>query len=250
MIDGHGRSLGASREHEVVAVHGLLGRPRQHLAHLGRLQALHLPQLGGRVVADPLADRAVAVAGADLDRVAGVELARRRRRCRPAAGSCRPRAARARRPRRPSPSRGVGFAYLSHSLKLDWRTGLRREARAHRARPPRRAPSTPRLEARCRSRPGSRPRWPSRRRRPSSASRPSRAARPTCRSRAPRALDESVTSATSSRAGLARAGRPCRGRRCRSAARAGRRRRAPRPARRGSRCRRRRSRRWSSCRSR
>src|SRR5437763_704300 len=35
-------------EHEVVAMHGLVGGTRQQLAHLDRLQADHPTQLGGR----------------------------------------------------------------------------------------------------------------------------------------------------------------------------------------------------------
>ena len=50
-----------------------LGRPRQPLAYVHRLKAPHLPQLGRRVVADPLADQLPVER--DLDRIARVELA-------------------------------------------------------------------------------------------------------------------------------------------------------------------------------
>src|SRR3954463_13663822 len=59
-----GYAVGGGRdlvENEVVAVHGLLGRARDHLAHLGGLQPAHPAQLGGGVVADPLADPAAIV---------------------------------------------------------------------------------------------------------------------------------------------------------------------------------------------
>src|SRR5438067_7586558 len=62
-----------SLEHEVIPVHRFLRRPRQQLPHLGALQADHAPQLGGRVVDDPLADRAAV--GGHLDRVARLEVA-------------------------------------------------------------------------------------------------------------------------------------------------------------------------------
>src|SRR3954454_15063463 len=43
-------------QHEVVAVDRLVGRPRQHLAHLRALPPHDLPELRRRVVHDALAD--------------------------------------------------------------------------------------------------------------------------------------------------------------------------------------------------
>ena len=53
---------------------GLLARAWEQLTDVGRLQPADLAELGGRVVRDPLADLEPVVG--DLDRVAGVELAR------------------------------------------------------------------------------------------------------------------------------------------------------------------------------
>src|SRR4051812_437255 len=50
---------------EVVTVHGLLGGARQDLAHLGALHAHDTAQLGGRVVADALADDRAALGHVD-----------------------------------------------------------------------------------------------------------------------------------------------------------------------------------------
>src|SRR3954470_1370182 len=72
MAEGYRRS--ALRQHEVVAVHGLLGRARQDLADLGGLQALDAAQLGGRQRDDALAQQPPVVGGLDLDRVAAHEL--------------------------------------------------------------------------------------------------------------------------------------------------------------------------------
>ena len=62
-------------------------------------------QLGRRVVRDALADHRGALG--DVHRVAGVEAAARRRRCRPAAATCRRRAAPGPRPRRPRSCRAT-----------------------------------------------------------------------------------------------------------------------------------------------
>src|SRR4051794_9890723 len=63
-------------EHEVIPVHGLLARTREHLAHLRGLQPLDLPELFGRVVHDALPDRPpIAARGGHLHRVARLELA-------------------------------------------------------------------------------------------------------------------------------------------------------------------------------
>src|SRR5215212_9869089 len=61
-------------------MHGLLGGAGEYLAHRRGLHPHHLAELGGGVVADPLADGVVAaaasVARADLDRLARLERAR------------------------------------------------------------------------------------------------------------------------------------------------------------------------------
>src|SRR5256885_4992223 len=75
MLKEKGTRSGASLEHEVVPVHGFLRRARQQLPHLGGLQPLHLPQLAGRVVDDPLADRpSVAARRRDLHGVSRLKL--------------------------------------------------------------------------------------------------------------------------------------------------------------------------------
>ena len=95
------------REHEVVPVDRLVGGPRQQLADVGGLQPSHPPQLGRRVVADPLADQ---LARRGRPRPRRRRRTRRRpRRSRPAAGSCRPRAARAPRRRRRAPARASAW---------------------------------------------------------------------------------------------------------------------------------------------
>ena len=250
MIEAMTRSLGASAQHEVVAVHGLLGRARQHLAHRGGLHAHDLPQLGGGVVArSPCRSR------------------RRRRR----------RAPRPRRPRRTRPatstiptgssdvppSRSARAAPASTIDRAAGRLGvlqpelearvahrLRREARAHRlARPgarqharlepaadhgrdarPRSAISAATTFERMPPEPSGEAAWPM-----SSAASSSRSRRPRARARAP-GSDARVGREQPAGVGEQHeqlGARPAR-----------------RPARRGSRCRRRRSRRWSSCRSR
>src|SRR5262249_57574741 len=60
-------------EHEVVPVHGLLGRMREKLADPVAPHALDPAELVRRVVDDPLADGPAV--GGDLDGVAGLELA-------------------------------------------------------------------------------------------------------------------------------------------------------------------------------
>src|SRR4051795_5165652 len=60
-------------EHEIVAVDRFLGRPGQHLAHLGGLHARHLAQLVRGVVADPLRHDATAIGTDDLHGVTGIE---------------------------------------------------------------------------------------------------------------------------------------------------------------------------------
>ena len=112
------RHEAASVEHEVVAVHGLLGRTWKQLAHRVGLQALDPVQLARGVGDDALAHRA-SVAD-DLHGVAGLELALDVH----YPDGQEARAALAQRTLGAlvyGETPVVGFAYLSQSLKLETR---------------------------------------------------------------------------------------------------------------------------------